>query len=92
MSMKNSNDTIGDRTRDLVAQCLKPTAPPRAPVVYIPWNSMEQPFFAHIGFVLEKVTMRHGVLKRILLSSPLITFPVHLHGALSATDVAAVQI
>jgi len=28
MSMKNSNDTIGNRTRELPAQ---PTAPPRAP-------------------------------------------------------------
>ena len=31
--MKNSNDTIGDRTRDLLAYSAvpQPTAPPRAP-------------------------------------------------------------
>ena len=34
MSMKNSNDTIGDRTRDLPACSAvpQPTAPPRAPM------------------------------------------------------------
>ena len=90
--MKNSNDTIGKRTRELVAQCLKPTAPPRDPVVHISCNNKEQPFFAHMGFVLEKVTMGHEVVMRILLSSPFITVPVLLHGALSTTDVAAIQI
>jgi hypothetical protein len=36
MSMKNSNDTIGNRTRDLPAcgVVFQPTAPPRAPFVY----------------------------------------------------------
>jgi len=35
MSMKNSNDTIGIRTRDLLACSAvpQPTAPPRAPVL-----------------------------------------------------------
>ena len=35
MSMKNSSDTIGNRTRDLPACSAvpQPTAPPRAPVV-----------------------------------------------------------
>jgi hypothetical protein len=34
MSMKNSNDTIGNRTRDLpsCSAVLQPTAPPRAPI------------------------------------------------------------
>ena len=34
MSMKNSNDTIGNRTRDLLAcnAVPQPTAPPRAPL------------------------------------------------------------
>jgi len=34
MSMKNSNDTIGNRTRDLPACSAvpQPTAPPRAPL------------------------------------------------------------
>ena len=36
ISMKNSNDTIGNRTRDLPAcsAVLQPTAPPRAPSTY----------------------------------------------------------
>ena len=35
--MKNSSDTIGNRTRDLPAcsAVLQPTAPPRAPYIYI---------------------------------------------------------
>jgi hypothetical protein len=90
--MKISNDTIRNRTRDPVAQFLKPTPPPRAPVVYISCNNREQPYFVHMDFVLEKVTMGHGVLMRILTSAPLITVPALLHGALSATDVAAIQI
>jgi hypothetical protein len=34
MAMKNSNDTIGNRTRDLPACCAvpQPTAPPRSPM------------------------------------------------------------
>ena len=37
MSMKNSNGTIGNRTRDLPACSVvsQPTAPPRAPSNYI---------------------------------------------------------
>jgi len=37
MSMKNSNDTIGNRTRDPPACSAvpQPTAPPRAPQLYI---------------------------------------------------------
>jgi len=36
MSMKNSNDTIGNRTRDLLAFSAvpQPTAPPRAPYYF----------------------------------------------------------
>jgi hypothetical protein len=39
MSMKNSNDTIGNRTRDLPACSAVPqsTAPPRAPPVREPF-------------------------------------------------------
>jgi len=35
--MKNSNDTIGNRTRDLPACSAvpQPTAPPRAPLAYV---------------------------------------------------------
>jgi len=35
--MKNSNDTIGNRTRDLPAcsAVTQPTAPPRAPGLYV---------------------------------------------------------
>jgi len=37
MSMENSSDTIGNRTRDLptCSAVPQPTAPPRAPVVYV---------------------------------------------------------
>jgi hypothetical protein len=37
MSMKNSNDTIGNRIRDLpvCSTVPQPTAPPRAPVVFL---------------------------------------------------------
>jgi hypothetical protein len=37
MSMKNSNNTIGNRTRDFPACSAvpQPTAPPRAPRVYV---------------------------------------------------------
>ena len=45
-----------------------------------------------MDFVLENVTMGHRVLMRILLTAPLITVPEVLHGALSETDVAAIQI
>jgi len=36
MSMKNSNDTIGNRTRDLPACCAvpQPTAPPRTTLLF----------------------------------------------------------
>jgi hypothetical protein len=45
MSMKNSNDTIGNRTRDLPACSAvpQPTAPPRAPVGYI--TSLKIPYY-----------------------------------------------
>jgi hypothetical protein len=37
MSMKNSNDTIGNQTRDLLtcSAVPQPTAPPRAHLVYV---------------------------------------------------------
>ena len=37
MSMKNSNDTIGNRTRDLPAytEVPHPTTPPRAPITMV---------------------------------------------------------
>ena len=40
MSMKNSNDTIGNRTRDLLACSAvpQPTAPPRAPTYKVYLN------------------------------------------------------
>jgi len=60
--------------------------------MYISCYNKEQHFFAHKGFVLEKVTMGPEVLMRILMSSPLITLPVLLHGALPTTDFAAIQI
>ena len=43
MSIKNSNDTIGNRTRDLptCSSVPQPTAPPRAsPLYYIPWLNL----------------------------------------------------
>ena len=38
MSMKNSSDTFGNRTRDLPAcgAVPQPTAPPRAPAQHVP--------------------------------------------------------
>ena len=40
MSMKNSNDTIGNRTRDLPACSAvpQPTALPRAPIIRYIWE------------------------------------------------------
>jgi hypothetical protein len=41
--MKNSNDTIGDRTRDLPT-CIavpQPTAPPRAPLYMVFWENKQ---------------------------------------------------
>ena len=45
MSMKNSNDTIGNRTRDLLACSAvpQPTAPPRAPEPIAKSNVNELP-------------------------------------------------
>ena len=40
MSMKNSNDTIGNRTRDLqgCSALAQPTASPRAPLLMLIWK------------------------------------------------------
>jgi len=43
MSMKNSNDTIGNRTSDLPACAVpQPTVPPRAPTVQIYPNGADR--------------------------------------------------
>jgi hypothetical protein len=44
MSMKNSNDTIGNRTRDLPACSAvpQPTATPRASIFYSTWEKLQQ--------------------------------------------------
>jgi hypothetical protein len=51
MSMKNSSDTIGNRTRDIVASSVVPqaTAPPRAP------------FKILIYLKIIKVVLKNGV-------------------------------
>ena len=38
LSMKNSNDTIGNRTRDLLtcSAVPQPTVPPRSPIQWVP--------------------------------------------------------
>ena len=48
MSMKNSSDTIGNRTRDLPTCSIvpQPTVPPRAPAKF--WDSLQ---FAHVFFL-----------------------------------------
>ena len=50
MSMKNCNDTIGNRIRDLsnFSAVPQPTAPPRAPVycvIYRIWRPIRRIFF-----------------------------------------------
>ena len=60
MSMKNSNDTIGNRTRDLpvCSAVPQPTAPPRAPYTYLTclhilsWTSGVQSGSSYIMFAI----------------------------------------
>jgi glutamine amidotransferase PdxT len=57
MSMKNSNDTIGNRTRDLPACSAvpQPTAPPRAPVIEKWWEDIQTFGSATVlDFAIEK--------------------------------------
>ena len=70
MSIKNSNATIGNRTRDLPAcrAVPQPTAPPRAPHTIIPLNNYLHPHFYFtfaLNFHLHKDSAR---VKLIILS------------------------
>ena len=61
MSIKNSNDTIGNRTRDLPACSAvpQPTAPPRAPRYYVSSCNINT-FFkksSHIYLVITLATL-----------------------------------
>jgi hypothetical protein len=71
MSMKNSNDTIGKRTRDLPAWSTvpQPTAPPRTPMNSTYTFDMS----VHVGFWWTRDT-RVGVYAHLLLFSCLSPF------------------
>ena len=57
MSMKNSNDTIGNQTRDLptCSAVPQPTALPRAPVVCVDEVIMGEYGFRHIRFTSSQI-------------------------------------
>jgi hypothetical protein len=55
MSMKNSSDTIGDRTRYLPSQL---TAPPRAPINEILKDEMT---FTDILYIVHEYCFRGGI-------------------------------
>jgi hypothetical protein len=60
MSVKNSSDTIGNRTRDVpvCSAVPQPTAPPRAPFCHSVVMKIYKPKIKIIGEVLQKVVKK----------------------------------
>jgi hypothetical protein len=56
MSMKNSNDTIGNGTRDLpTCSVVQPTAPPRAPILYCFQQKKQEECYVNDGHPHHKL-------------------------------------
>jgi hypothetical protein len=77
MPMKNSNDTIGNRTRDLLvfSEMPQPTAPPRVPTT----NWVLNPEVASSSFV-ENVCNRNLPSLLLELSNIVVMTPITPHG------------
>jgi hypothetical protein len=64
MSRKNSNDTIGNRTRDVLvcSAVSQPTAPPRAPLILIIVFKNPDVLKERIAFVFSRSAVHHSSL------------------------------
>ena len=72
MSVKNSNETIGDRTRDLPACSAmpQPTAPPRASITVIKVRNFQRDFL----YICKKIHFHRNYLHRYNAPNSAITF------------------